>query len=398
MTATLYLTRNGLLEPLGQSQVLSYLGGLAKDFRITLITHEKSADFGNRAEVERMAAHCRSLGIRWLPQVFRERRSILADVTDFLRLCVLVMREARSTDARLIHARSYIPAIVALAVSPLCRVPFIFDMRGLWPEERITAGRMRRGSVLHRVLLALERRCLHSAGTVVSLTNAALVHLNSVYPREMQGKKTAVIPTCADLGRFSPAPVGAGAPVFGCLGTVLSGWFRTDLLSAFMSVVARHEPDARFAITTRDDPALVRQALALPPDLGSRVTVGGAAFCDVHEVIQGQTASIFFYAQGMTSELGRSPTRFAEVLGCGVPVVTNGGVGDVAEIVQRYRVGVILKSNAAEHVEAAWQELQKLLADPQLSARCRAAAEEVYSLDAGIAAFADIYRDLAAVA
>ena len=31
MTPTLYLTRNGLLEPLGQSQVLAYLRGPRKD-------------------------------------------------------------------------------------------------------------------------------------------------------------------------------------------------------------------------------------------------------------------------------------------------------------------------------------------------------------------------------
>jgi len=39
--ATLYLTRNGLLEPLGQSQVIAYLRGLSQNYKITLITYEK---------------------------------------------------------------------------------------------------------------------------------------------------------------------------------------------------------------------------------------------------------------------------------------------------------------------------------------------------------------------
>jgi len=44
LTPTLYLTRNGLLEPLGQSQVMAYLRGLSRDYKITLITYEKDEE------------------------------------------------------------------------------------------------------------------------------------------------------------------------------------------------------------------------------------------------------------------------------------------------------------------------------------------------------------------
>ena len=47
MANTLYLTRNGLLEPLGQSQVFAYLRGLAPEHDVTLITREKLEDWGN---------------------------------------------------------------------------------------------------------------------------------------------------------------------------------------------------------------------------------------------------------------------------------------------------------------------------------------------------------------
>ena len=56
------------------------------------------------------------------------------------------LRLARSKEVGLIHARSYLPAGVAWLVWRLTGTPFIFDMRALWPEELITAGRLRRGS------------------------------------------------------------------------------------------------------------------------------------------------------------------------------------------------------------------------------------------------------------
>ena len=38
----LYLSRTGMLEPLGQSQVLSYLKGLSRSYRITLVSYESA--------------------------------------------------------------------------------------------------------------------------------------------------------------------------------------------------------------------------------------------------------------------------------------------------------------------------------------------------------------------
>jgi len=393
MTPTLYLTRNGLLEPLGQSQVLAYLRGLSRGYRITLITYEKDEDRADAGRMEAMRAECERLGIRWLPQRFRPRPKVIAPALSMLRMVWLLRREVRGQGARLIHARSYIPAAVAMIVSRMTGVPIIFDMRALWPEELITAGRLRRGSLLHRAIVAAERTCLRRAGAVVSLTHAAVDHLNRVYPDDMAGQRVAVIPTCADLDRFVPADQRPAHRVIGCLGTVLSGWFRLDWLASFLSVAAAGDPDAVFELTTRDDPARVRAALDPDGRLGERLRIAPSAPEDVQRVLQGQTASVMFFADGL-SKLGSSPTRMAEILGCGLPVVANDGVGDVARIIRDYRVGVLAQGPDPQAMATAWSELLALLNDPDLTLRCRKAAEEVFSLAAGTAAYARLYHQL----
>ncbi|MBF9149653.1 glycosyltransferase [Novosphingobium jiangmenense] len=394
MTSTLYLTRNGLLEPLGQSQVLAYLRGLSRDYRITLITYEKDEDWADRQRVLRQHEECNRLGICWLPQRFRPRPKVIAPALSMLRMVWLVRREVRAQGARLIHARSYIPAAVAMIVSRLTGVPFIFDMRALWPEELITARRLRRGSLLHRAIAATERACLQRARAVVSLTHAAVDHLARVYPEHVVWQKITVIPTCADLDRFVSAGEAPPRRVIGCLGTVLSGWFRLDWLASFLSAAATCDEDAVFELTTRDDPAPVRAALDPDGQLGDRLQIAPSAPEDVQKVLQGQTASVMFYAGGEISELGRSPTRMAEILGCGLPVVANEGVGDVARIIRAHRVGVLAAGAEPEAMAAAWSELTALLQDPGLSARCRKAAEEVFSLDSGTAAYARVYEQV----
>src|SRR5690606_1156183 len=94
------------------------------------------------------------------------------------------------------------------------------------------------------------------------------------------------------------------------------------------------------------------------------------------------------------SKLGSSPTRMGEILGCGLPIVANEGVGDVARIIRDYRVGVLASGPSAAEMETAWDELQDLLADPDLPARCRQAAEEVFSLEAGTQAYSSLYADI----
>lgn len=393
MTPTLYLTRNGLLEPLGQSQVLAYLRGLSRDYRVTLITYEKDEDRADAGRMEAMRAECERLGIRWLPQRFRPRPKVIAPALSMLRMVWLLRREVQGQGARLIHARSYIPAAVAMIVSRLTGVPFIFDMRALWPEELITAGRLRRGSALHRAIVAAERACLRRAGAVVSLTHAAVDHLNRVFPADMAGQRVAVIPTCADLDRFVPGAQKPSGRVIGCLGTVLSGWFRLDWLTSFLDVVAKRDPSAVFELTTRDDPAGVRAAIDPNGCHGDRLRIAPSAPGDVQHVLQGQTASVMFFTDGL-SKLGSSPTRMAEILGCGLPVVANDGVGDVARIIRDYRVGVLAQGPDPQAMATAWSELLALLNDPDLASRCRKAAEEVFSLEAGTATYARLYDEL----
>jgi len=393
--STLYLSRNGLLEPLGQSQVFAYLRGLSRDYNITLITYEKDEDWADKARLQKARRDCKDLGIRWLPQHFRQRPKIVAPAFSMIRMVWLVRREVRQRGIRLIHARSNIPAATALAVSWMTGVPFLFDLRSLFPEELITARRMRRGSFLHRAIIWAERVCLAKSAAVISQTHAAVNHIKSVYPNELKDQCLVMIPTCADLDRFTP-PLDqpSGPTVHGCIGTILSGWFRTDWLAAWLSAVAQDDTDARFEIVTRDDADRVRVALDPMNKFGDRLTIGPRPSEEMPTAVRGHDLTVMFYAGGEVSELGRSPTRMAEVLGCGLPVVANEGVGDVADIIRRYNVGVVVKDGSQAAMMAALDELKALRSDPDLPSRCRKAAEEVFSLQAGTEAYRKLYAKI----
>ena len=393
MPGTLYLTRNGLLEPLGQSQVMGYLKGLSEDYQITLITFEKTEDLADTYAMASARADCEAHGINWRPKSFRRRPKIIAPAWCMFEMFWSALKAARRSDVQLIHARSYLPAAAAWAVHRLTGTHFIFDMRALWPEELITAGRLRRGSIIHRALTRLEKVCLRDAAAVVSLTDAAVGYLQDQYPTDLQGQHIAVIPTCADLQRFKRSNKPPSERVYGCVGTVLSGWFLMDWLATLFNTVAQKDPEARFEVVTRDDTETVRAALDIDGKLGDRLSIFPSASESVHEALQKQSTSVMFFTAGK-SKLGSAPTRLGEALGCGIPVITNEGVGDVADIIRRYNVGVIVKDASETAMNAALGELEPLRSDPDLPPRCRRAAEEVFSLEAGTEAYHKLYADI----
>jgi glycosyltransferase involved in cell wall biosynthesis len=395
MKHIIYLTRNGLLEPLGQSQIFPYLKVLATRVSITLISFEKPADWSDcyfRTSVEQQ---CQQVGIRWIPLRFRAQPRPWAPALAIPQLGLVALWQwRRRHKPGLLHARSYVPAAIALLLHRLTGVPFIFDMRALWPEELITAGHLRRGSWLHRILLWLERRCLMEASGVVSLTYAAVSHLQAMYPRELDGQRVVVIPTCADLQRFQPAPSSAHEPLLiGCIGTILSGWFLVDWLRAFFDAVDRAEPTARFDLISRDEPSAILKALNPSPAWRDRLEIKSATPSQMPAIVQRHMVSVMFFTGGL-SKLGSSPTRMSEVLGCGRPVVANAGVGDVEQVISRHRVGVLARGSNAVEMDACVGELLSLLKDSQLAHRCRRTAEEFFSLEAGTAAYSKLYSKL----
>jgi glycosyltransferase involved in cell wall biosynthesis len=92
------------------------------------------------------------------------------------------------------------------------------------------------------------------------------------------------------------------------------------------------------------------------------------------------------------SKLSSSPTKLGEVLAMGIPVITNSGVGDVADIIRKTNGGYVIDTFDTASLQMAVEQIPALL---NLSpAGMREKAIEIYSLDKGIQLYATCYRNL----
>ena len=112
----LFITRNGLLEPLGQSQILSYLIPLSKEFSIHIISFEKDKDIENKEQLSRIKSSCTENNIDWTPLTYRKTFRSLGIIVGFIELFFKVIRVCKVNKIDCIHARSYYPAFIALLI------------------------------------------------------------------------------------------------------------------------------------------------------------------------------------------------------------------------------------------------------------------------------------------
>jgi len=90
-----------------------------------------------------------------------------------------------------------------------------------------------------------------------------------------------------------------------------------------------------------------------------------------------------------------SPVKNGEYLACGLPLVSTAGIGDYSDLIARTRIGVIAASLETPALEAAAREVDSLLAEPGLTARCRRVAVESLDLQQVLLPlYRDLYRGL----
>ena len=390
----LFISYSGMLEPLGQSQVLAYQERLAAGHPVHILSFERAGDWANVAQREAIAKRMADAGIQWHPLRYHKRFSLLATFWDILCGAFVGWRLVRKHGLGIVHARSYVPSVMALVIKRLTGVRYVFDMRGFWVDERVDGGIWPRGGRVYRGAKWFERRFLLAADHVVSLTQAGLNELAKFDYLRGRMPPASVIPTCADLSRFKSQGSPQGALKLGYVGSVGTWYLFDEVVTAFRQL-RELRPDARLLVINRNDHAYVRDRLQAGGVPLEAVEIRGATHAEVPAQMARMHAGIFFI-KPVFSKQASAPTKLGEFLGCGIPCLANAGVGDMAGILEADRVGVAIADFDPATIRSGMARLLELVADPEASSRCVASAHAHFSLDEGVRRYQAVYRSLEA--
>jgi glycosyltransferase involved in cell wall biosynthesis len=402
----LYITYDGLTDPLGRSQVLPYLTGLStRGHQITILSCEKPE------RMDKDAAHIRKLcadaGLAWHPLKYHKSPPILSSARDAAALLHAARGLHREQRFDVVHCRSYIPARAGLALKRRFGVKFLFDMRGFWPDEKVEGGNWNLRNPLYaavyRYFKRLEARLLGGADYIVSLTDAGKAQLLT-RPALANGPTTiGVIPCCVDFDHFPLATAAArqaarcelglrsGGRVLAYLGS-LGSWYMLDEMLDFFKVYASRDANARFLFVTADEQQPIRAAAAARGIETDQLIIVSATREEVPALLSSADLGIFFI-KPVFSKTASSPTKMGEMLAVGLPIVTNAGVGDVEQMVEALNCGVAIRDFSEDSYAAALELVENLGGSP---AERRGRALPWFDVNVGIERYNAIYRDLLA--
>ena len=396
--SVLYISYDGMLEPLGQSQVLAYLKHLVADRPIHLISFEKAGDWANVAERKRIARDISGAGIVWHPLHYHKVPSVLATAFDIMQCIIVGVWLCVRYKIKIIHARSYVSSIIALTLKKLFNVKYIFDMRGFWADERIDGGLWPKDGSMYRVAKWFEKRFLLNADRVVSLTNAAIDEMKSFGYLQGSMPIFETITTCTDLDVFNYSNATSKREnesqpfTLGYVGSVGVWYLFDETLSCFKEL-QRQVPEARLHILNRGDHDYITKRISESGISADSVLLEVADHAGVAKAMQNMDAGIFIIKPAY-SKIASAPTKLGEFLGCGVPCLGNTNIGDIADIIVGEKVGVVLSSFDADSIRVAVEELVCLTKQEGIQAHCRDVALRYFSLKEGVRSFDRIYREL----
>ena len=387
-----YLSYTGMLEPLGRSQVIPYINILGGMGKVHLISFEKNKvpDLV-RFDIE---SEFKSNNFSWTTKVYHKTPRFMATLVDLLVMIGSLLKDRPKKRIHYVHCRGYVTSIAAFIYSICCsRVRYIFDMRAFWPDEMVTSNTLKKNSLMYWLLKKLERILIIRSHATIVLTWAAHDYLLSEY--KGASGKVFVVPTCVNHDNFNIATTGVNSKTLegvtiGAIGTVCNSWFLMDRFCDFALLFQKALPESKIKVITQDKAVEVEKALLDKGIDKESISIYSSSSQGMPGEIKKFHALIMFFAPGF-SKLGSAPTRFGEALASGVPCVVNTGVGDMANIVNREKTGVVI-GDLFDRIELheKCQELLKLI-DSEVKDRCYSASKKYFSLDIAKKAYGEIY-------
>lgn len=397
-----------MTDPLGQSQVLPYLVGLSnKGVKISLISFEKEERFVSGQLAIKTIVEQNS--INWFPQRYTKNPPLLSTVRDIAKFYNVVDKLVLNGDVDLIHCRSYIAGLVGLRMKRKYEIPFLFDMRGFWADERIDGGIWRLENPLFRRVYNYfkkkEKQFLTESFATISLTQVGKEEIESWKLENLS--PIEIIPCCTDENLFNEQSVNSEwvnkfkqeheissndfiLSYLGSIGT----WYLLNEMLDFVKVLFDQNANAKMLfITQESEDNILRLAKEKGIDK-NRIVIIAAQRNEVQNLLSISSASLFFIKPAY-SKKASSPTKMGEIMNLGIPVICNSGVGDTDVVMNEVEPKLLVKEFSEVEYSRVLTEIEKVgYKSEEFKSQLKQTATKYFSLEKGIEKYFQIYQSI----
>ena len=406
MKNILFISYDGMTDPLGQSQVIPYLIGLTKyGFRFTILSCDKSEKF--KLYANDIYAILKPYPIKWVSVPYHKNPPVFSSIFDTLLLKRKAVKLHLKEHFDLVHTRAGTPALIGLWLKKKYGIKFLNDLRDFYANSRVDSGSWDQKNIVYKKVFRFfkkkESEAIRLNDGIVCLTRAAekIIKNLAVYNSAIPLK---VIPCSVDLELFNPLKIDPllketfqkelkieeGDIIFSYLGSI-GGWYLTEEMMLFCKSISDKIPRAKFLfITPHPSSEIVKKAMnyGIIPD---KILIKQAQRNEVPVLLSFSSYSLFFI-KPCYSKQASSPTKHGEIMAMGIPLITNKGVGDVSELVNKYKSGIVLDSLENEsYLRTSIQIAEGIAFNRE---EIRQGAHDYYNLLNAITKYKEIYNQI----
>jgi glycosyltransferase involved in cell wall biosynthesis len=269
-------------------------------------------------------------------------------------LCIGIFK-LESPDVVVATSPQFLVALSGYVLARILRAPFVFEVRDLWPASITAVGALREGSILIRMLEALEVYLYRHAHHIVVVTDS---FKRTIAAQGIPEAKISVSKNGVNLSFFHPGPKPQeilrrygleGKFVVSYIGTV--GMAHGVELIVAAAERMQNTPDLHFVVVGQGAESAALTARASSKNLRNITFLGAVSRSEVREWIQ---ASDVCTAMLRDRALFRTviPSKLFEIMACARPVIL-AVAGEAARLLNKAGAGIAVQPENTDQFCAA---------------------------------------------
>lgn len=356
----IYILFGGLdkASPGRESQVRTWLERLDREVLVfdVLIFEGLRSALINRQEIrDRLARWRASLKGRVFLSYVTQAQNGVGIYMAVCRLLLLVLKDILRKREIVIHSRGQTSALVASWLKKLYgKTRPVLDMRGEEGAEFLFLAKQRgldledrRVRRRYQVLKAREKQVIEMADHILCVSKAFKRHLQNQYP--IPDGKIDVIPCSADPALFfydknrrqqTRKELGLEDKLVVVYSGSIRAWQLPDKVVKVFTSLRQTAENLHLLILT-PVPELAEKHLKgrIAKD---HYTVLSVDHTHVAKYLMAADLGLLLREKHLLNQVA-SPTKFAEYLMCGLPVMLTSGIGDTAEVIAKHKAGILIE-------------------------------------------------------
>ena len=393
MVNALYFSYDGVLDPLGQSQIVPYVSAIsAAGHSLTVVSFEKVER--TKEQIKLMEIKFQKIGVKWVRLEFRSGK--LWAVKRLISGVLLIRKLCDNIQPDFVHLRGIIPAVI-FQLSCI-KIPSLYDFRGFALGEWTDMGKITQSSLLYRILNQLDRKAVNSASGLVVLEESAKLLLKKTY--DVPNVPLKVIRTCTDTKRYKKRKDIKNKENNTLRFVFLGGArfpYRPDLALMLIKKLIEYGVPCNIDFINQGDRFVIDKASSLTGISKEKIRVLDCQHSEIPNILTTYDCGIVMVESSYWRRVC-SPTKLGEYLASGLPVISLNGIDSIDDLSVRTEcVATISSQELLGHFQdGRVQEIISFIRSTGVSQKCQGLAKDEFDLEMAGNLYVELYSEMEA--